>query len=78
MSLPSFDVQSMLEGLRRWVEIESPTDVPDGGEPHDGCGEAAYREAGELALERVPDATAAVTISSHALPGAKAKPASSS
>jgi glutamate carboxypeptidase len=53
MSLPSFDVQSMLEGLRRWVEIESPTDVPEAVNRMMDAAEAAYRDAGAR-LERVP------------------------
>jgi glutamate carboxypeptidase len=53
MNLPSFDVQSMLEGLRRWVEIESPTDVPEAVNRMMDAAEAAYREAGAR-LERVP------------------------
>jgi glutamate carboxypeptidase len=53
MALPSFDTQSMLKGLHRWVEIESPTDVPEAVNRMMDAAEEAYREAGAR-LERLP------------------------
>jgi glutamate carboxypeptidase len=53
MSSPPFDTKSMLAGLRRWVEIESPTDVPEAVNRMMDLAEKAYREAGAL-IERVP------------------------
>ena len=53
MNSPTFDTQSMLAGLGRWVEIESPTDVPEAVNRMMDTAEGAYREAGAL-IERVP------------------------
>ncbi|SED57597.1 glutamate carboxypeptidase [Rhizobiales bacterium GAS188] len=53
VSLSSFDTQSMLDGLRRWVEIESPTDVPEAVNRMMDAAEGAYRQAGAR-IERVP------------------------
>ena len=53
MNSPSFDTQSMLAGLGRWVEIESPTNVPEAVNRMMDTAEGAYREAGAL-IERVP------------------------
>ena len=43
----------MLAGLGRWVEIESPTNVPEAVNRMMDTAEGAYREAGAL-IERVP------------------------
>jgi glutamate carboxypeptidase len=53
MDKPQFDGQSMLAELRSWIEIESPTSVPEAVNRMVDHVEHAYRDTGAR-LERIP------------------------
>ena len=67
-----FDPKAILDGIRRWVEIETPTEAPEQVNKLADLVADGYRDL-PATVERSPDIPAAAIISSRARHGGRTR-----